>query len=297
MTRSAALDANIANAAQADAEQTPFTRAGFNPQDLLQTVQGKSERTAQGDMVLVQNGAKPTELPQEMTPAQKLMNETITAVQKELADRKSKNGTLGEADFQEILPKHFPKMKEAITMADTAAAAGRKTAADEYLRVKPDLEKFAVDFPKAVERFGKASQAVPEADSEKVGGLLSELTDEKTADARKAEIRKDLSKYPDLADSAEAFTKLSKDAEAKFSKLYQGVTEMQTGLAEGLAFRGFYAQCLNQSSFDTKEIERVNKEGEAVAQLYIRAMQAPQTLFMPPEDLQPKKPLPPLQRA
>jgi len=188
-------------------------------------------------------------------------------------------------------------MKEAITMADTAAAAGRKTAADEYLRVKPDLEKFSEDFPKAVERFGKASNAVPDADAQRVGGLLQELNDERTSDDRKAAIRKDLSGYPDLAESSEAFIKMSKDAETKFSKLYQGVIDMQTGLAEGLAFRGFYSTCLKQSNGDPAEIERINKEGEAVAQLYIQAMQAPQLLFMPPEDLQPKKPLPRVYKA
>lgn len=297
MVRSAAFEAPVENAAAAEADKSQFTRAGFNPQELLQQAQWKPERNVQGDMVLVQNEVAPGQAPEQLTPAQKLMNETIKDVQKELAERKAKNGTLGEADFQEILPKYFPKMKEAITLADTTAAAGRKTAADEYLRVKPDLEKFQVDFPKAVERLGQASNAVPETESAKVGGLLSELTDSKTSDERKAEIRKDLGKYPDLAESAEAFAKLSNDAEAKFGKLYQGITDMQTGLAEGLTFRGFYAKCLSQSSFDTKEIERINKEGEAVAQLYIRAMQAPHTLFMPPEDLQPKKPLPPLQRA
>jgi hypothetical protein len=297
MATNAAFDAPVANAAAVEAEETPFTRAGFNPQDLLQKTQGQSDRAGQGDMVLVQHEVKPTEAPQEMSPAQKLLSETTTALQKEIADRKLKNGTVTEADLREIVPKYFPKMKEAITLADTAAINGRKLAADEYLRVKPDLEKFADDFPKAVERLGKASNAVPEADAERTAGLLSELTEEKTAEARKAEIRKDLSKYPDLAESTEAFVKLSKDAETKFGKLYQGVSEMQAGLAEGLAFRGFYLQCLNQSSFDTAEIERVKKEGEAVAQLYVRAMQAPQTLFMPPEDLQPKKPLPPTLRA
>ena len=127
--------------------------------------------------------------------------------------------------------------------------------------------------------------------------MLTELNGEKTSAARKAEIRKDLSKYPDLAESSEALMKMSNIAEAKFGKMYQGITDMQTGLTQGLAYRGFYAESLKQSGGDPKELDRVTKEAQAVAQLYVRAMQAPQLLFMPPEDLQPRKPLPPVIKA
>ncbi len=292
MVRSAALDAPAATAAAT--EESPFVRAGFNPEEMFQKTQVKFD----GDKVLVQAQA-PSEqaLKEQQTPAQKLMTETLNAAEKELAARKAKNGSIGEADLKEIMPKYFPKMKEAVALADTQAAAGRKTAAEEYLRVKPDLEKFATDFPKAMERFGKASDAVPEAEGEKVGAMLTELNGEKTSAARKAEIRKDLSKYPDLAESSEALMKMSNIAEAKFGKMYQGITDMQTGLTQGLAYRGFYAESLKQSGGDPKELDRVTKEAQAVAQLYVRAMQAPQLLFMPPEDLQPRKPLPPVIKA
>jgi len=90
MARSAAFDASVANASVAEAEETPFTRAGFNPQDLLQKTQGHSDRAAQGDMLLVQSEAQPTESQQEVTPAQKLMSETISAAQKELAEEKQR---------------------------------------------------------------------------------------------------------------------------------------------------------------------------------------------------------------
>lgn len=283
--------------AQAPVAEPAILMAKFDPETMLK-MPAKFEKTAAqtGDFVLTQAQA-PGAQQQESSPAEKLMSETITAARKELAERQAKNGKIEAADLKEIMPKYFPKMKEAITLADTQAAAGRKTAADEYLRVKPDLEKFAVDFPKAFERFGKASNAVPEAEQEKVGTLLGELIEDKASAARKAEIRKELTKYPDLADSAEALGKMSTDAEAKFGKLYKGVEDMQNGLAQGLAIRGFYLESLNQSGGDAAEIEKVANEAKAVAQIYIRAMQAPQTLFMPPEDLQPKKPLPPLQRA
>jgi hypothetical protein len=283
--------------AQAPEAQTAVSMAKFDPETMLR-MPAKFEKTSAqtGDFVLTQAQA-PTEQKQELSPAEKLMNETVAAAKKELDDRKAKNGTIGEADFREVMPKYFPKMKEAITLADTQAAAGRQTAETEYKLVKSDLEKFAVDFPKSMERFAKASSAVPETEQPKVGALLGELTEEKTADARKADIRKELAKYPDLAESAEAFTKVATDGEAKFAKLTKGISDMQEGLAQGLAIRGFYLESLNQSTFDTAEIERVTNEAKAVAQLYVRAMQAPQTLFMPPEDLQPKKPLPPVYKA
>ncbi|MCC7529282.1 MAG: hypothetical protein IT342_12235 [Candidatus Melainabacteria bacterium] len=283
--------------AQASTAEPAIMMAKFDPETMLK-MPAKFEKTSAqtGDFVLTQAQA-PGAQQNELSPAEKLISETITAARKELAERQAKNGKVDAADLKEVMPKYFPKMKEAITLADTQAAAGRKTAADEYLRVKPDLEKFAVDFPKAFERFGKASNAVTEADGESVGSLLSELVESKTAAARKAEIRKELAKYPDLADSAEALNKMSTDAEAKFGKLYKGVEDMQNGLAQGLAIRGFYVESLNQTGADPAEIEKVKNEAKAVAQIYIRAMQAPQTLFMPPEDLQPKKPLPPLQRA
>ncbi len=283
--------------AQAPVAETAVMMAKFDPESMLK-MPAKFEKTSAqtGDFVLTQAQAQaPAEQP--LSPAEKLMSETITAAKKELAERQAKTGTLGEADFKEVMPKYFPKMKEAMTLADTQAAEGRKTAAEEYLRVRPDLDKFKVEFPVAMERFGKASNAVPEAEAPKVGALLGELLSDKTAAARKAEIKTELAKYPDLADSAEAFNKVNVDAEAKFGKLYKGVEDMQSGLAQGLAIRGFYAESLNQSGGDPAEIAKVTNEAKAVAQLFMRAMQAPQTLFMPPEDLQPKKPLPPLQKA
>ncbi len=283
--------------AQAPVAEPAVMMAKFDPETMLK-MPAKFEKTSAqtGDFVLTQ-AQVPGAQQQEMSPAEKLFTETMTSAKKELDDRKAKNGKVDETDFKEVMPKYFPKLKEAITLADTQAAAGRKTAADEYTRVKPDLEKFAADLPKTMERFGKASAAVPEADGEKVGSLLTELVESKTADARKADIRKELAKYPDLADSAEALNKLSTDAEAKFGKLYKGVQDMQNGLAQGLVIRGFYGESLNQTGGDPKEIERVVKEAQAIAQLYVRAMQAPHTLFMPPEDLQPKKPLPPVHKA
>lgn len=286
--------------AQASMAEPAIMMAKFDPETMLK-MPAKFEKTSAqtGDFVLTQAQTQAPEVQQkqEMSPAEKLMSETITAVRKELADRQAKNGKIETADLKEIMPKYFPKMKEAITLADTQAAAGRKTAAEEYLRVRPDLEKFAADFPKAMERFGKASDAVPQADEEKASDLLVELTDAKTADARKADIRKELAKYPDLAESAEALHTMSKDAEAKFGKMYKGVEDMQNGLAQGLAIRGFYFESLSQVEGDPAEVERVTNEAKAVAQLYIQAMKAPQTLFMPPEDLQPKKPLPPVHKA
>ncbi len=251
------------------------------------------------DFILTQNRVEAQSQNQQgvETPADKAMNEVMTSIQKELADRKAKNGSVGEADLKEVLPKYFPKMKEAISLADTQAAASRKIAADEYVRVKPDLQRFSTEFPKAMERFTNATEKVPDADGEKVDGLLTELTDAKTSAARKAEIRKDLAKYPDLADSTEALQKMTTEAEAKFGKLTQAVKDMTHGLADGLLHRGFYAQSLQQADGDPKEIERVAREAQAVQQLYIQAVKAPGTLYMPPEDLQPKKPLPPLQKA
>ncbi len=283
--------------AQAPEAQTAVIMAKFDPETMLR-MPAKFEKTSTqtGDFVLTQ-AQVPTEQKQEISPAEKLMNETVTAAKKELDDRKAKNGTIGEADFREVMPKYFPKMKEAITLADTQAATGRQTAESEYKLVKPDLDKFAIEFPQSLERFTKASSAVPETEQPKVGALLGELTEAKTADARKADIRKELAKYPDLAESAEAFTKVATDGEAKFAKLTKGISDMQNGLAQGLAIRGFYLESLNQSTFDTAEMETVTNEAKAVAQLYVRAMQAPQTLFMPPEDLQPKKPLPPVYKA
>lgn len=251
-----------------------------------------------GDFILTQNKAEsPVQEQGAETPADKLMKEVMAGIQQELTDRKTKNGSVGEADLREVLPKYFPKMKEAITLSDTHAAASRKIAADEYVRVKPDLQKFAEEFPKVTERFSKAAGAVPEADGERVEGLLTELTDAKTAESRRAQIRQDLAKYPDLAASAEAGTKLTTDAEAKFGKLSQAVKDMTHGLADGLLHRGFYVQSLQQTGGDAAEIERVTKEAAVIQQLYLQAVQAPGTLYMPPEDLQPKKPLPPIHKA
>jgi hypothetical protein len=250
-----------------------------------------------GDFVLTQAQAQAPVEEQKLSPAQKLMDDTIASAKKELEERKNKNGTLSDADFKEILPKHFPKMKEAITLADEQAATGRRTAEAEYKRVGADLAKFGEDFPKAMERFATASDAVPEAEQEKVGALLSELTEDKTTAERKQAIRKDLAKYPDLADSAESVMNLTAESEKKFGPLFQAVEDMQQGLATGLTNRGFYATCLKQTDSDPKEIERVTKEAEALARLFVTAMQAPQMLFMPPEELQPKKPLPPVYKA
>ena len=284
--------------AQAPVAEPAVMMAKFDPETMFK-MPAKFEKTSAqtGDFVLTQAQTPGEQQQQELSPAEKLMNETMTAAKKELADRAAKNGKIEEADLREIMPKYFPKMKEAITLADNQAVTSRKTAADEYLRVKPDLEKFSVDFPKVLERFGKASDAVPESEEGKVGPLVEELVSDKTTAARKAEIKKELGKYPDLADSAEALNKMSTDAEAKFGKMYKAAEDMQSGLAQGLAIRGFYAESLNQAGGDPKEIERVLTEAKAIAQLYVQAMQAPQSLFMPPEDLQPKKPLPPLQKA
>lgn len=292
MVRSAAMD--ISQSAPAEAQESPFVRAGFDPQELLKQTPVKLD----GDKVLVQNAAPTEQALQELqTPAQKLMTDTMEAAKKELTERKTKNGSVSEADFKEILPKYFPQMKEAISLADKQAAAARKTAETEYVKVKPDLERLSAAMPKAMERVGAALNTVPKDDQPKVGALLGELTDDKTAAARKAEIRKDLAKYPDLADSAEAFTKVSKEVEQKVAPLAKAITEMQVGLAQGLSFRGFYAESLKTADADPNEIQRVTKEAQAVAQLYVRAMQAPGLLFMPPEDLQPKKPLPPVYKA
>ena len=268
----------------------------FNPEMLK--MPARFDNTSQaGDFVLTQAQAQAPVEEQKPSPAQKLMDDTIASAKKELEERKNKNGTLSDADFKEILPKHFPKMKEAITLADEQAATGRRTAEAEYKRVGADLAKFGEDFPKAMERFATASDAVPEAEQEKVGALLSELTEDKTTAERKQAIKKDLAQYPDLADSAENVMNLTAESEKKFGPLFQAVEDMQQGLATGLASRGFYATCLKQTDSDPKEIERVTKEAEALARLFITAMQAPQMLFMPPEELQPKKPLPRLYKA
>lgn len=268
----------------------------FDPEMLK--MPARFDKTSQaGDFVLTQAQAQAPVEEQKLSPAQKLMDDTIAAAKKELEERKNKNGTLSDADFKEILPKHFPKMKEAITLADQQAATGRRNAEAEYKRVGVDLAKFTEDFPKAMERFGKASDAVPEAEQEKVGALLSELTEDKTTAERKQAIRKDLAQYPDLAESAESVMNLTTESEKKFGPLFQAVEDMQQGLASGLANRGFYATCLKQTDSDPKEIERVTKEAEALARLFVTAMQAPQMLFMPPEELQPKKPLPPVYKA
>ncbi len=269
----------------------------FEPEMLKMPAKFEKTSAQSGDFVLTQAQAQTPGEQQQLSPAQKLMEETVTAAKKELEERKTKNGTLSDADFKEILPKHFPKMKEAITLADQQAADGRRTAEAEYKKVGADLAKFSEDFPKAMERVGKASNAVPESEQEKVGALLSELTNEKTSADRKEAIRKDLAKYPDLTASAEEVIKLSTDAETKFSPLFKAVEDMQTGLASGLSSRGFYAACLKQSDSDPQELERVTKEAQALAQLFIRAMQAPETLFVPPEELQPRKPLPPMHKA
>lgn len=277
------------------AKSTP-AMGEFNPEMLK--MPARFDKTSQaGDFVLTQSQAQAPVEEQKLSPAQKLMEDTIAAAKKELEERKNKNGTLSDADFKEILPKHFPKMKEAITLADEQAATGRRTAEAEYKRVGADLAKFGEDFPKAMERFATASDAVPEAEQEKVGALLSELTEDKTTAERKQAIRKDLAKYPDLADSAESVMNLTAESEKKFGPLFQAVEDMQQGLATGLANRGFYATCLKQTDSDPKEIERVTKEAEALARLFVTAMQAPQMLFMPPEELQPKKPLPRLYKA
>lgn len=269
----------------------------FNPEMLKMPTKFDKTSGQSGDFVLTQAQAQQPAEQQQMSPSQKLMDETVKAAKKELEERKAKSGTLSDADFKEILPKHFPKMREAITLADQQAANGRRTAESEYKRVGADLAKFSEDFPKAIERLGKASDAVPDAEQEKVGTLLSELTSEKTSSDRKDAIRKDLAKYPDLAASAEEAMKLNADAEKKFTPLFKAIEDMQTGLATGLSHRGFYATCLQQADGDPKELERVTKEAQALAQLFITAMKAPEQLFMPPEDLQPKKPLPPVYKA
>ncbi|HNB24770.1 MAG TPA: hypothetical protein PKZ32_20280 [Candidatus Melainabacteria bacterium] len=269
----------------------------FNPEMLKMPTNFDKTAAASGDFVLTQAQVQAPGEGAQISPAQKLMDETVAAARKELEERKSKNGTLSDADFKEILPKHFPKMKEAISLADQQAAEGRRTAEAEYKRVGADLAKFTEDFPKAMERLGKASSAVPEAEQEKVGALLTELTEEKTSAQRKEAIRKDLEKYPDLAASAENVMKMSTDSEKKLGPLFKAVEDMQVGLATGLTGRGFYAACLRQANGDPQEIERVVKEGQALAKLFVTAMQAPQMLFMPPEDLQPKKPLPPVLKA
>lgn len=293
MSRPEAFDARSAE----ESASSSVMLAELRPQDMFKVQGVQFENSAKtGDFQLTQAQAQSvTEKPD--TPAGKAMSEAVTGFQKELAERKAKNGKLAETDFGEILPKYYPKMKEAISLADTSAAQGRKEAADEYLRVKPDLQAFGKAFPQAMERFSNASNAVPVGEDEKVGKLLTELTGDKTAAERKSQIRQELAKYPDLTDSAEHLFKVKTDADAKFEKLNAAVEKMQTGLGQSLMFRGFYSQAITQGFGNPAEAEQATKEAQMISQLYVKAMTAPQTLFMPPEELVPPKPLPPLRQA
>lgn len=282
--------AEKANPEEAVAQPAAFMSEMHQHRDLLKTAGGTDKVQAPGD----KGPAEPTV---EMSPAAVMMDATMTAAQKEVQERKAKNGTITPEDLKEILPKYFPKMKEAITLSDQTAATARKEAEEAYKVAKPAFETYPTELPKASQRLFAAAQAVPEAERAKVEPVLKEFIDEKATPERKAEIRKELAKYPDLIDSIEAVDTLQKDMSAKLEKLSTAVGTMQNSLAESLMMRGMYKGSLEAANGDMAESQRVEKEAAIVQELYKKAMTNPEVLFVDPTDLAPKKPLPPLRSA
>ncbi len=280
--------ADKATAVESDVQPAAFLSEIQEHRHLLRMAGGKDQPAAPVETASPDSPGAVS----EKTPAAKVMDETMTAAQKELAERRTKNGSISPEDLQEILPKYFPKMKEAISLSDAMASGARKEAEAEYKIFKPFVDQFERDLPAASKRTEAAAAKIPDSDREKVNPLVMELVDEKTTDKRKEEIRTDLAKYPDLVESVEGMNKLLTEFAAKSTKLENAVQTMQNSLQESLVIRGMYKASLEAGFGDRAELERVEKEAAVVQQLFKQAITDPRPLFVDPADLQPKKPLP-----
>lgn len=268
--------------------------AQFNPIAFQDEVQAQQDAQIKARKIQDGTGGQPGDQPvvgevtAEKTPAQKMTDETLEALSKELQARQAANGKLTEKDLKEILPKYFPKFEQAVTQADTDFDAKVKSGKAELAKLKPELDRIDAELTPHVEKFVAAAQKVPDDKAEEVDGMLTEYSNKDTTAERKAEIEKALNgAYPGLLDSAKAVDQIveaNKGVLEQEQKIKEGV---QVAVIDSFKTRILYAQALQDGGGDASKAQEIMQQAQALQMLI---MLGPDMLLEEKKPPAPKQP-------